>query len=86
MIYGMIYNETPSHGYLEVHLSLVERVGFKPSPWSLHGHGRALLEEDSDMPAFLKMMDEQGIEYHIYTVQTDADFDELLNTFYNFDL
>ena len=86
MIYGLAFNETPSHGYLQVQKDLLERVGFNPSPWSLEYLGMAYLEEDSDMPAFLELLKAHAIECHISYYVRDESFTEMLNTFDNFGL
>jgi hypothetical protein len=84
MIYGLSFNETPSHGYLQVQTDLLERVNFKPSPWSLWSSGMAYLEEDSDMPMFLELLKARGIQYHISYYVRDESFTDMLNNLRNF--
>lgn len=52
------YFSDPGHGWLKVPLDLVDRLGILHaiSPYSYYRHGFLYLEEDCDMPLFLRAM------------------------------
>ncbi len=49
------YIQDPGHGWLEVPVSELQRIGVQPSHYSYVNprDGRAYLEEDCDMPKFI---------------------------------
>ena len=70
------YLQDPGHGWLIVSRSDLAGAGMSPADFSScsYVHGDTLaLEEDCDMPRFLKRLDERGILYRLREQHTDAD-------------
>jgi hypothetical protein len=70
------YLHDPGHGWLIVSRGDLSEAGMSPadfSSWS-YVHGDTLaLEEDCDMPRFLKRLDERGIPYRLREQHTNGD-------------
>ena len=70
------YLQDPGHGWLIVSRGDVAGAGMSPADFSSCSYvcGDTLaLEEDCDMPRFLKRLDEQGIPYRLREQHTDAE-------------
>jgi hypothetical protein len=70
------YLQDPGHGWLIVSRADLAAAGMSPADFSqcsyMHGDTIAL-EEDCDMPRFLKGLDEHGIPYRLREQHTGAD-------------
>jgi hypothetical protein len=70
------YLMDPGHGWLIVSRGDLAAAGLSPADFSAcsYVHGDTLaLEEDCDMPKFLKCLDERGIPYRLREQHTGAD-------------
>jgi hypothetical protein len=70
------YLQDPGHGWLIVSRSDLAGAGMSPADFSScsYAHGDTLaLEEDCDMPKFLKRLDELGISYRLREQHTNRD-------------
>lgn len=76
---GLIFHSTPSHGYLQVPVQVVQRVGFEPTRFSTKVFSAWFLEEDCDAPAFLKLASANEIRCAIKEVEEDEQFQEWLD-------
>ena len=55
----MVFISTAGHGYLKVTINQLKKaysLGFKPTSFSFFNASTVLLEEDCDMPNFMKIM------------------------------
>src|SRR5512145_2977120 len=70
------YLQDPGHGWLIVSCADLAAAGMSPADFSSCSYARGdtlALEEDCDMPRFLKRLDERGIPYRLREQHTDAD-------------
>jgi hypothetical protein len=70
------YLQDPGHGWLIVNRGDLAQVGMSPADFSQCTYVRAdtiALEEDCDMPRFLKRLDELGIPYRLREQHTGAE-------------
>ena len=70
------YLQDPGHGWLIVSCGDLAAAGLSPGDFSSCSYVRGdtlALEEDCDMPKFLKRLDEQGIPYRLREQHTDGD-------------
>jgi hypothetical protein len=70
------YLQDPGHGWLIVSRGDLAEAGMSPADFSAcsYVHGDTLaLEEDCDMPKFLKRLDERGIPYRLREQHTNGD-------------
>ena len=70
------YLQDPGHGWLIVSRGDLAGAGLSPADFSecSYVHGDTLaLEEDCDMPRFLKRLDERGIAYRLREQHTNGD-------------
>jgi hypothetical protein len=70
------YLQDPGHGWLIVSRGDLAAAGMSPADFSASSYVRGdtiALEEDCDMPHFLKNLDERGIPYRLREQHTDAD-------------
>jgi hypothetical protein len=70
------YLQDPGHGWLIVGRADLAAAGLSPADFSQCSYVRGdtlALEEDCDMPSFLKRLDERGIPYRLREQHTDAD-------------
>jgi hypothetical protein len=70
------YLQDPGHGWLIVSSGDLAGAGMSPGDFSPCSYVRGdtlALEEDCDMPRFLKRLDERGIPYRLREQHTDAD-------------
>jgi hypothetical protein len=68
--------QDPGHGWLIVSRGDLAQVGMSRADFSQCSYVRGdtiALEEDCDMPRFLKRLDEQSISYRLREQHTDAD-------------
>jgi hypothetical protein len=70
------YLQDPGHGWLIVSRADLAAAGLSPADFSSCSYVRSdtlALEEDCDMPCFLKRLDERGIAYRLREQHTGAD-------------
>jgi len=70
------YLQDPGHGWLIVISGDLAEAGLSPADFSSCSYMRGdtlALEEDCDMPRFLKRLDERGIAYRLHDQHTDAE-------------
>jgi hypothetical protein len=70
------YLQDPGHGWLIVSRGDLAQAGMSPVDFSSCSYVRGdtiALEEDCDMPRFLKRLDERGIPYRLREQHTDAE-------------
>jgi hypothetical protein len=70
------YLQDPGHGWLIVSRGDLAGAGMSPTDFSSCSYVRAdtlALEEDCDMPRFLKRLDERGIPYRLREQHTNCD-------------
>ena len=70
------YLQDPGHGWLIVSRGDLAGAGMSPADFSSCSYVRGdtlALEEDCDMPRFLKRLDERGIPYRLREQHTDAE-------------
>jgi hypothetical protein len=70
------YLQDPGHGWLIVSRGDLAGAGLSPADFSQCSYVRGdtiALEEDCDMPRFLKRLDERGIPYRLREQHTDGD-------------
>jgi hypothetical protein len=70
------YLQDPGHGWLIVSLGDLAEAGLSPADFSACSYVRGdtfALEEDCDMPRFLKRLDERGIPYRLREQHTGAE-------------
>jgi hypothetical protein len=70
------YLQDPSHGWLIVNRGDLVAAGMSPADFSACSYVRDdtfALEEDCDMPRFLKRLDERGIPYRLRQQHTGAE-------------
>jgi hypothetical protein len=70
------YLQDPGHGWLIVSRGDLAQAGMSPADFSACSYVRGdtlALEEDCDMPRFLKRLDERGIPYRLREHHTGAD-------------
>jgi len=70
------YLQDPGHGWLIVSRGDLAGAGMLPADFSSCSYVRGdtlALEEDCDMPRFLKRLDERGIAYRLHDQHTDAE-------------
>ncbi len=63
--YRFTFHSDPSHGWLEIHKECLQKAGVadKVSQYSYMDGDLAYLEEDSDAPLFLGVLDQMGLKY-----------------------
>lgn len=64
---------TPGHGFLVVPLTDIRDEGFDSTQYSYLNDVEAYLEEDCDAPAFLWLLDKQGVEYKMKDEYSERD-------------
>jgi hypothetical protein len=76
------YHQDPGHGWIEVPLSEVDRLGIRPSPYSYRTDEAAYLEEDCDAGLFIEAKKAKGEPYQFREVHSNRDsFIRNLNRF-----
>jgi dihydropteroate synthase len=72
---SLTYHQDPSHGWIEVPMTLIETLGIilDISPYSYKRNGLAYLEEDCDASVLLSAMTEQGLSYNLVRKATNQD-------------
>ena len=71
----LAFYSDPGHGWGQVSHSLIERLGIanKISGWSYMDAHSAYLEEDCDLPLFIKEAKNAGFEIEFYERSVDYD-------------
>ena len=70
------YLQDPGHGWLIVSRGDLADAGLSPADFSICSYvrgGTFALEEDCDMPRFLKRLEERGIAYRLREQHTNRD-------------
>lgn len=67
------FHQDPGHGWIEVSLEEVKRLGIKPSRYSYQNKTSAYLEEDCDATLFIEAKKAAGESYTFNEQHTNYD-------------
>jgi hypothetical protein len=71
----IVYHQDPGHGWLEVTVALLQRLGIsrRISSCSYISHETAYLEEDRDAGVLLQALKDRGVFYELVSRHTNGD-------------
>jgi hypothetical protein len=70
---NLTFHADPSHGWLEIPLTLMRELNIRPSKFSYYDSENAYLEEDCDAALALNALGAMGINLHIDDQHTNGD-------------